>query len=214
MFSWLGGGYVNSQYMSIYFWYTCMLPGLIALMCSLSNKKEKQFTSYYIKISLPINLKKFWISKNIIIALKSIIATIILVFCVEIIYINATNFAVFTPIELIVSSIIITITSFWQIPICLILARKTNFFISVFLNIFLQMFSPILMQNTILSFLFPYCWATKIAQPLTGIEVNGTISPKNLFPFSTIPIIIILSISLLIILLVISSRWFSKQQGV
>ena len=72
MFSWLGGGYVNSQYMSIYFWYTCMLPGLIALMCSLSNKKEKQFTSYYIKISLPINLKKFWISKNIIIALKSI----------------------------------------------------------------------------------------------------------------------------------------------
>ncbi len=32
LFSWLAGSYIHFQYMSMYFWYMFILPGMIALM--------------------------------------------------------------------------------------------------------------------------------------------------------------------------------------
>ena len=40
IFAWLMGGYIGYQYMMLYWWYAFLLPGAIAILCSLSHRKE------------------------------------------------------------------------------------------------------------------------------------------------------------------------------
>ena len=42
IFAWLMGGYIGYQYMTLYWWYAFLLPGAIAILCSLSQKRRKR----------------------------------------------------------------------------------------------------------------------------------------------------------------------------
>ena len=43
IFAWLMGGYMGYQYMTLYWWYAFLLPGGIAILCSLSHRKEENW---------------------------------------------------------------------------------------------------------------------------------------------------------------------------
>ena len=78
VFAWLMAGFTGFQYMSLYWWYSFLLPGTITVLCYLSNQKEIRADKYYSVYSMSINLKKFWISKNLILIEKMIFAAFIL----------------------------------------------------------------------------------------------------------------------------------------
>ena len=42
IFAWLMGGYMGYQYMTLYWWYAFLLPGAIAILCSLSQRKRRE----------------------------------------------------------------------------------------------------------------------------------------------------------------------------
>ena len=63
--------------------------------------------------------------------------------------------------------------------------------------------------NTIAWWFVPYCWAAKLAEPLMGIEMNGTYAGNCGFSIA-IMISILLSILLFLILSYADAKDFSK----
>lgn len=78
IFAWLVGGFISFQYLAFYWWYAFLLPGTIALFCSLSHRKEEAAGKYYSVFSLPIKLSKFELAKNGIIIEKLVCAAVFL----------------------------------------------------------------------------------------------------------------------------------------
>lgn len=63
IFAWLIGGFYGFQYMTLYWWYAFLLPGAIAILCSLSHRKEENAGKYYSVYSMPVNLSKFELAR-------------------------------------------------------------------------------------------------------------------------------------------------------
>ena len=111
----------------------------------------------------------------------------------------------------ITGSIGIILASVWQIPLCLYLARKTGMFVPIVLNTILGIVlsTATALGNTIAWWFVPYCWAAKLAEPLMGIEINGTYTGNCGFSIA-IMISISLSILLFLILSYADAKDFSK----
>ena len=189
IFAWLMGGYIGYQYMTLYWWYAFLLPGAIAILCSLSHRKEENAGKYYSVFSMPVNLSRFEFASNII----------------------APATAVYSLLHSITGSIGIILASVWQIPLCLYLARKTGMFVPIVLNTILGIVlsTATALGNTIAWWFVPYCWAAKLAEPLMGIEINGTYAGNCGFSIA-IMISISLSILLFLILSYADAKDFSK----
>ena len=212
IFAWVVGGFTGYQYMSLYWWYAFLLPGMIAILCSLVNQKEERAGKYYSVFAMPVYLEKFWISKNIVLIEKVLIGAVILSLYICIGNVIAPAIAVYKPLQILTGSVLISIASIWQIPLCLFLAKKTGMFLPVFINTVLGIFLPPFVGNTAIWFLFPHCWSAKLAEPLMGIGLNGILLSRTGFSFNVIPVTLILSVILFVFLSLISAKWFSKQE--
>ena len=197
IFAWIMGGYIGYQYMTLYWWYAFLLPGAIAILCSLSHRKEENAGKYYSVFSMPVNLSRFEFAKGIILVEKLLVSAIFL--------------ALLISISNITGSIGIILASVWQIPLCLYLARKTGMFVPIVLNTILGIVlsTATALGNTIAWWFVPYCWAAKLAEPLMGIEMNGTYAGNCGFSIA-IMISILLSILLFLILSYADAKDFSK----
>ena len=122
------------QYMTLYWWYAFLLPGAIAILCSLSHRKEENAGKYYSVFSMPVNLSRFEFAKGIILVEKLLVSAIFLALLISISNIIAPATAVYSLLHSITGSIGIILASVWQIPLCLYLARKTGMFVPIVLN--------------------------------------------------------------------------------
>ena len=84
IFAWLMGGYMGYQYMTLYWWYAFLLPGAIAILCSLSHRKEENAGKYYSVFSMPVNLSRFEFAKGIILVEKLLVSAIFLALLISI----------------------------------------------------------------------------------------------------------------------------------
>ena len=205
------GGFFGFQYTTIYWWYAFLLPGAIAILCSLSHRKEDSAGKYYSVFSMPLNLSKFEMAKGVILIEKLLVAGIFLALLISISNIISPVTAVYSVPQSMVGSIAIVLASVWQIPLCLYLTRKTGLFVPIILNTILGIFLPILLGNTAIWWLVPYCWAAKLAEPLMGIELNGTFAGNPRLSIIVF-ISIVLSIFLFVILSFADAKDFSKRR--
>ena len=210
IFAWIVGGFMGFQYTALYWWYAFLLPGAIAILCALSHRKEENTGKYYSVFSMPVNLSKFEAAKSIILIEKLLAAAVFLAALISISNIISPATAVYSVAQSIVGSIGIIFASVWQIPLCLYLARKAGLFLPVVLNTILGIFLPVALGNTVIWWLVPYCYAAKLAEPLMGIELNGTFAGHYGFSI-TVVISITLSILLFIILSYADAKDFSKR---
>lgn len=211
IFAWIVGGFVGFQYTTLYWWYAFLLPGAIAILCSLSHRKEENAGKYYSVFSMPMNLSKFEAAKGIILIEKLLVAAAFLAMLISISHIISPATAVYSVLQSVVGSIGIIFASIWQIPLCLYLARKTGLFLPIVCNTVLGIFLPIALGNTTIWWLVPYCYAAKLAEPLMGIELNGTFAGDYGFSI-TVLIAIALSILLFLILSCVDVKDFSKKR--
>ena len=211
IFAWIVGGFIGFQYTALYWWYAFLLPGAVAILCSLSHRKEENAGKYYSVFSMPMNLSKFEITKGIILIEKLVVAAVFLAIIISISNIISPATAVYSVLQSIAGSIGIILASVWQIPLCLYLARKTGLFLPIVLNTVLGIFMPIALGNTVVWWLVPYCYAAKLAEPLMGIELNGTFEGNCGFSI-TVLISIVLSILLFLILSYADAKDFSKRR--
>lgn len=211
IFAWVVGGFIGFQYTALYWWYAFLLPGAIAILCSLSHRKEENAGKYYSVFSMPMSLSKFEAAKSIVLAEKLFIAALFLVMLISISNIISPATAVYSVVQSVVGSIGIILASIWQIPLCLFLARKTGLFLPIVLNTILGIFAPIVMGNTAVWWIVPYCYAAKLAEPLMGIELNGTFTGNSGFSI-TVLISIVLSLLLFSLLTYVDAKNFSKRR--
>lgn len=211
IFAWIVGGFIGFQYTTFYWWYAFLLPGAIAILCSLSHRKEENAGKYYSVFSMPMNLSKFETVRSIILIEKLLVASVFLAMLISISNIISPATAVYSVLQSIVGSIGIILSSVWQIPLCLYLARKAGLFLPIVLNTMLGIFLPIVLGNTAFWWLVPYCYAAKLAEPLMGIELNGTFAGNSCFS-AIILISITLSMLLFAIFSFVDVKDFSKRR--
>lgn len=205
-------------------WYMMMLPGNIALLCALVNQKEEKKIKYRAVFSMPIDLKKVWTSKVMIIAIYVLFCCIILplgtalvgkFILPRIISSSALKYIVVIPIiNAITAAIVIAITSLWQIPLCLFLAKKFGFFVPVILNVAAGIFLNSMMAVKSIWWICPYSWTSRLMCPMLGILPNGQMPAAKDYMLDpgVVPIGIILSIMLFIVILIATARWFKNQE--
>lgn len=211
IFAWIVGGFVGFQYTTFYWWYAFLLPGSIAILCSLSHRNEENAGKYYSIFSMPMNLSKFETAKGIVLIEKLLVAAFFLAMLISISNLISPATAVYSVVQSIVGSIGIIFASVWQIPLCLYLSRRTGLFLPIILNTVLGIFLPIALGNTTVWWLIPYCYAAKMAEPLIGIELNGTFAGTCGFSI-TILISVVLSIFVFSVFLYADTKDFSKRR--
>lgn len=212
VFAWIVGGFHGFQYMTFYWWYAFLLPGTIAILCSLAHQKEKRAGKYYSVISAPINLKRFEYAKALVLIEKLLVAAVFLTIFAAVSNVISPALAVYSVGRSFVGSIALVIASIWQIPLCLLLARKTGLLLPITANTLLGILMPILLGNTAFTWVCPYCWAAKTAELLVGIESNGTFAGATPFSWS-----VLLPLIFSAILYILLSFWdavdFSRKEG-
>lgn len=211
IFAWIVSGFIGFQYTTLYWWYAFLLPGAIAILCSLSHRKEESAGEYYSVFSMPLNYSKFEIVRGIILVEKLLVAGTFLALLISVSNIISPATAVYSVPQSIAGSIAIVLASVWQIPLCSYLARKTGLFVPIMINTVLGIFLPILLGNTAVWWLMPYCWAGKLAEPLMGIELNGSYAGNSGFS-KNVFISVVLSIFLFIVLSFVDAKDFSKRR--
>ena len=212
VFAWIVGGFYGFQYMIFYWWYAFLLPGTIAILCSLAHQKEERAGKYYSVLSAPINLKQFEYAKALILIEKLLVASLFLAVFAAVSNLISPALAVYSVGRNLAGSIALIFTSIWQIPVCLLMARKTGFLIPIVSNTLLGILMPILLGNTVIAWVCPYCWAAKTAELLMGIESNGTFAGVADFSWQ-----VLFPLVFSVILYVLFSLWdttnFSKKEG-
>ena len=212
VFAWIVGGFYGFQYMTFYWWYAFLLPGTIAILCSLAHQKEERAGKYYSVLSAPINLKQFEYAKALILIEKLIVAALFLAVFVAVSNLISPALAVYSVGRNFAGSIALIFASIWQIPVCLLLARKTGFLIPIVANTLLGILMPILFGNTAIAWVCPYCWAAKTAELLMGIESNGTFAGVADFSWQVL-LPLVFSVILYVLLTLWDAANFSKKEG-
>ena len=212
VFAWIVGGFYGFQYMTFYWWYAFLLPGTIAILCSLAHQKEERAGKYYSVLSAPINLKQFEYAKALILIEKLIVAALFLAVFAAVSNLISPALAVYSVGRNFAGSIALIFASIWQIPVCLLLARKTGFLIPIVANTLLGILMPILFGNTAIAWVCPYCWTAKTAELLMGIESNGTFAGVADFSWQVL-LPLVFSVILYVLLTLWDAANFSKKEG-
>ena len=212
VFAWIVGGFYGFQYMTFYWWYAFLLPGTIAILCSLAHQKEERAGKYYSVLSAPINLKQFEYAKALILIEKLIVAALFLAVFAAVSNLISPALAVYSVERNFAGSIALIFASIWQIPVCLLLARKTGFLIPIVAHTLLGILMPILFGNTAIAWVCPYCWAAKTAELLMGIESNGTFAGVADFSWQVL-LPLVFSVILYVLLTLWDAANFSKKEG-
>lgn len=212
LFAWIVGGFHGFQYMTFYWWYAFLLPGTIAILCSLAHQKEERAGKYYSVLSASISLKQFEYAKVLILIEKLLVAAVFLAVFAAVSNLISPALAVYSMGRNFAGSVALMVASIWQVPLCLFLARKTGLLLPIAANTLLGILIPSLLGNTSLAWLCPYCWAAKTAELLMGIESNGTFAGVAAFSWS-VSLPLIFSVILCVLLTLWDAANFSKKEG-
>ena len=150
-------------------WYTLLLPGMLAILCYLSMNKEGK-TKYYHLMTLPISRKKLILGKIIYMGCLVLISNI-LIFAG-----TALGGALLTtsvPLGGAAEGVILlTIVQLWEIPVFLFLSERFGMVVELILCLFMTVGGTIFSQ-TGKWYLFVSAIPMRVMAPLLHILPNG-----------------------------------------
>ncbi|WP_020062025.1 lantibiotic immunity ABC transporter MutE/EpiE family permease subunit [Bacillus sp. 123MFChir2] len=209
------------QLSSYNWWYTTILPGMISLSCVLFAEKDKKMNNRAI-LSLPISLKRVWLSK-ILLVLGILICSCMISFCgiqLSSLLVNKENFRIIPAMNVLLGSIVLIVTFMWQIPICLFLGNKIGLFLTILLNMGANVFLGILFATKSMWWMNPFTYPARLMIPIVKILPNGlyaepgsvTFTPELLSYHALLPGIVI-SVVLFLLFTYVTTKWFGKQEA-
>lgn len=219
IFSYLGGeGSVKLVFVtSLNHWSLIWMPALIVLITGMFHNLEKNDTEYKAIFSFPISLRKSWISKIILLSSFTLLASTFL----GILFIMLKLTMIKTPTDstpfynCFISIIISWIATLWQIPLCLWLSRKVNFFLLMFISCAANLELGAGKAISSLWWLYPWSWPLRLQSPLLRLHPNGLPIKESNSPLLSqlvIPQGILLGILIFLILLIVTSFSFEKSE--
>lgn len=187
----------------------------IVFLCHMVNHKDQKH-QYRTLYSLPIDLKKTFISKTILVAVNLLIISLVISL------ITAAAECILSGSMLTIGQIVYYIFGYcllwssllWQIPFCLFLDQKIGFAGSVILNLFAGALGGLFFYLTPIFWLFPYSWPARFMVTLFGVLTNGLTAGTDSRLFLSLGegvLLIILSLLTAVLLTKLFSRWYVKQ---
>lgn len=115
-------------------------------------------------------------------------------------------------------TLVIIITSMWQIPICFFLTNKIGMFPTIVLSIIVSVFSVIIAVNKFW-WANPFAYTDRLMCPILKLLPNGLIAKPESQTFTPellsaweIPFGILISIMLFIGITYLTAKWYEKQE--
>lgn len=195
-------------------WYTLILPGFVTLLTALVNQNEDKKLRYRAVFALPVSLKKTWTAKVLLIGIYVAaacgihMAGILLgVFTIR----SGMSVAFY---RIIAATLLLIITSIWQIPLCLFLSKKFGLLTTILLNLGGGIVLEIIAATKSFWWVCPYSWASRLMCPVLGVLPQGVMAEAGdpLLNPGVIPLGIVLSIAFFALLLLVTAQWFPKQE--
>ncbi|HAT4072446.1 TPA: lantibiotic immunity ABC transporter MutE/EpiE family permease subunit [Clostridium perfringens] len=187
----------------------------IMFLCHQVNNKEKKH-KYRTLYSLPIDLKKTFISKTILIALNILVISLLLSFISIISEFILSGFSVATEYigYYVLGYILLWISLLWQIPLCLFLDQKVGFIVSMILSLFASALGGLFFALTPLFWIFPYSWTARFMTTLFGVLPNGLLvesGSRYILSLGQSSLLVLISLFTIVALTVLFSNWYRKQ---
>ncbi|EOU1699734.1 TPA: lantibiotic immunity ABC transporter MutE/EpiE family permease subunit [Clostridium perfringens] len=187
----------------------------IMFLCHQVNNKEKKH-KYRTLYCLPIDLKKTFISKTILIALNLLVISLLLSFISIISEFILSGFSVATEYigYYILGYILLWISLLCQIPLCLFLDQKVGFIVSIILSLFASALGGLFFALTPLFWIFPYSWTARFMTTLFGVLPNGLLvesGSRYILSLGQSSLLVLISLFTIVALTVLFSNWYRKQ---
>ena len=226
IFDFLGGDIKSAYITSINHWSLLWLPALIALLTCMFHKLEQNSTGYKTIFSFPIDLRKSWISKIILLSLFTLVSSVFLGILLLIlnftiiktptseVLIMGQHLSVVPFYNYFIAIIISWLVSLWQIPLCLWLSKKINFFVLLFITCAANLELGAGKAASSLWWMNPWTWPLRLQCPLLHLHPNCLPLESNstLLNSGVIPIGMLLGVFLFLILTFLTSFSFKKSE--
>lgn len=158
-------------------WYLMMNPFLITVTAGLIWNKDSKLRHRAVKL-LPVNQKKVWNAKVILGSTVVMLASILI--CIGTVLLQellknqeGVSFLAIPVIQLFIGSILIGLLSAWQIPFCFLVLQKCGFFLTILINVGLNLILSVTVSTSSIWFAFPHSYLARLMIPVLHILPNG-----------------------------------------
>ena len=205
-------GMTNAYAESVWnWWYTLLLPGMLAITCYLSIMREKK-TGYYHLMTLSTSKRKLMMGKIIYMGCVILVSNMI-------IFVGASlgGFLLTTHVPLggaAIAILVLTISHLWEIPLLLFLSERFGMIVELLICMFLTV-GGIIIAPTGKWYFFVSAIPMRILCPLLHILPNG-IRAEEGNPLLDVRVVlpgICLSTIWFILATVLFLFWFDKREG-
>lgn len=205
-------GMTNAYAESVWnWWYTLLLPGMLAITCYLSIMREKR-TGYYHLMTLPTGKRRLMIGKILYMGCVAL-ASNILIFAGA----SLGGFLLATCVPLrgaAIGVVALTVSQLWEIPLFLFLSERFGMIVELLVCLFLTVGGTIL-ASTGKWYFFASAIPMRILSPLLHILPNGLRAEEGnpLLDAGVVLPGICLSIIWFILATILFLYWFDKREG-
>ncbi|MDY2627009.1 MAG: lantibiotic immunity ABC transporter MutE/EpiE family permease subunit [Lachnospiraceae bacterium] len=207
----LTSGMTNAYAESVWnWWYTLLLPGMLAVTCCLSITREKK-TGYYHLMTLSTSKRKLMMGKIIYMGCV-ILASDIIIFAGA----SLGGFLLTTCVPqrgALAAVLVLTISQLWEIPLLLFLSERFGMIVELLVCLFLTV-GGIIIAPTEKWYFFVSAIPMRILCPLLHILPNG-IRAEEGNPLLDVGVVlpgICLSIIWFILATILFLNWFDKRE--
>lgn len=150
-------------------WYTLLLPGMIALFCYLSVAQEKKI-KYYHLMTIPTDRRKLLLGKIIYIGYMILFSNVI-------VFAGATlgGFLLTTHVPVggaLIAVLFLTVSELWEIPVALFLSERFGMIVNLFVCLFITV-SGVVISQTRIWYVLVSAIPMRMMCPLLHVLPNG-----------------------------------------
>lgn len=216
-------GFLAANYFQIdiyNWWYTLIFPGAVALGSTLLYKVDGSMKNKSV-IGLPVDLKKVYLAK-ILVGVKNISISCLIIFIagqLSVFIISMDDIAKVSMLNGLIGTLVIIITSMWQVPLYFFLGNKIGMFPTIIISIGMSIFS-VFMAVEKFWWINPFSYTSRLMCPILKILPNGLIAKPGSQTFKpevlnlwAIPFGVGISILLFIIITYLTVKWYENQEA-
>ena len=197
-------------------WYIVMLPAAAALVPALMNRYESRKLHYGAVLSLPVSLRKAWHAKVALASAYVLCACAIHLMGVLAgkLLLHTEQTTAFSCLTLITASAVLLLTTLWQIPLCLFLAKRFGMLAAAGINTVGGILLGVMTSTAHFWWLCPYSYGARLMIPILGILPNGLMAESG-NPLLAADVIfpgIVAALLLFVLLSLLTASRFSVQE--
>lgn len=204
-------GMTNAYAESVWnWWYTLLLPGMIALFCYLSVAQEKKI-KYYHLMTIPTDRRKLLLGKIIYIGYMILFSNVI-------VFAGATlgGFLLTTHVPVggaLIAVLFLTVSELWEIPVALFLSERFGMIVNLFVCLFITV-SGVVISQTRIWYVLVSAIPMRMMCPLLHVLPNGLAAEAGNPLLDTGVIVpgMCLSIIWFVFVTVLFLKWFERRE--